>query len=222
MIKKDAKIYPIAKSSIRLYGYQTISYHGEDSVFVNKLWKYYKDEIDKLGHFFVMDGKVRIYFPLKNAIVRCDGETLYCDSLGCLKANVSDLLSIKIKGRQKTTNTLLTNFTSRIKPVKAIKESNMVIFNLGEKEFCCKQKQSIKRRKVSSESDNAISCVKNHNGVNCTTAFDCYQGRCTVKYDRCMDYNGFGSDCSGSKLYFVGSDCSVAMANGHCWNEIME
>ena len=36
-----------------------------------------------------------------------------------------------------------------------------------------------------------------------------------------MDYNGFGTDCSGSHLYFIGSDCSVAMKNGHCWNELM-
>lgn len=76
LLKKDAKSYTIAKNSIHLYGYQTITYHGEDSVFVNKLWKYYKDEIDKLGHFYVMDGKVRVYFPPRNAIVRSDGETL--------------------------------------------------------------------------------------------------------------------------------------------------
>lgn len=35
-----------------------------------------------------------------------------------------------------------------------------------------------------------------------------------------MDYNGFGSDCSGSHNYFLGSDYSKAMAAGHCWNEL--
>lgn len=51
-------------------------------------------------------------------------------------------------------------------------------------------------------------------------AFGISSDRCVIKYDRCMDYNGFGSDCSGSHNYFLGSDCSKAMAAGHCWNEL--
>ena len=56
---------------------------------------------------------------------------------------------------------------------------------------------------------------------NCTVAFSLSSANCVIKYDTCMDYNGWGSNCSGSNTYFLGSDCSKAMALGHCWNEVM-
>lgn len=67
---------------IKLVGYVTMSFHGEDSVFVNKLWAYYKKDIDKCGSFLVLDGKVRIYFPLREAIVKTNNATVVSDSLG--------------------------------------------------------------------------------------------------------------------------------------------
>lgn len=68
----------------------------------------------------------------------------------------------------------------------------------------------------------AVPCTQNHGGMNCTAAFPTVSTlRCTTKWDRCMDYNGYGTDCSGSHSYFTGSDCFWAMAQGECWNEIM-
>lgn len=51
--------------------------------------------------------------------------------------------------------------------------------------------------------------------------------------DTCMDYNGWKTDCKkgtttkfgiptlSKAVKFLGSDCSVSMARGHCWNEVM-
>jgi hypothetical protein len=38
-----------------------------------------------------------------------------------------------------------------------------------------------------------------------------------------MDYNGPGTDCNKAKRakYFLGSDCSTAVAAGHCYNEML-
>lgn len=133
-------------------------------------------------------------------------------------------MALKICGRDKTSKTVRTTFKKSIKPEKYYSESGALIFNLGERKFCCKNKLIKKRMKTLDEinGDGKISCTKNHSpSRNCTEAFGCYQNRCTPLYDRCMDYNGFGTDCSGSHLYFIGSDCSVAMKNGHCWNELM-
>lgn len=77
------------------------------------------------------------------------------------------------------------------------------------------------------------SCLQNHNGDNCSKAYGINQGRCTPNKKTCMDYNGYVTDCKkgtterfgiptmSKVVKFVGSDCSVAVARGHCWNEIM-
>lgn len=212
-----------SQGGLHLYGYVTVVYHGEDSAFVNNLWAYYKSEIDSMGHFLVLDGKVRVYFPLSDAIAKLNLSTLYSDSLGCI-ANYqpTNPMSIKITGRTKTEQSVYTRFAQPYTPEKSYQTERALIFNLGERDFCC-SKKSIKRLKVRSENstDGRVSCMQNHGGVNCTVAFGHRSGNCVTKYDRCMDYNGKGSDCSGSHLYFVGSDCSRAMAHGHCWNEVM-
>jgi hypothetical protein len=44
-----------------------------------------------------------------------------------------------------------------------------------------------------------------------------------MRNDTCMDYNGFRTDCDKTKRlqYFIGSDCSVAVSRGQCWNEMV-
>lgn len=208
---------------LSLYGYRTIVYHGEDSVFVNKLWAYYKKNIDKLGHFLVLDGKVRVYFPLKEAIIQYGNKVLYSDSLGCI--NSSEAVNydiVEVTGRLKTRKSLFTKFKRYLVPTSIYKNKRSIIFDLGEKCLCCAPMRNMKRVKTRAEAGMAsgVSCLQNHGGKNCTVAFGISSDRCVIKYDRCMDYNGFGSDCSGSHNYFVGSDCSKAMAAGHCWNEL--
>lgn len=209
---------------IKLVGYVTVAFHGEDSVFVNKLWAYYKKDIDKCGSFLVLDGKVRIYFPLREAIVKTNNATIISDSLGNLISPVSVQLSkLAVAGRQSTPKCIFTKFKCSLSPEKVYSDNNALVFDLGEKKMCCGMPSRVKRMKTRADGDagsEGVSCVQNH-GSNCTVAFGISSSNCVIQYDRCMDYNGFGSDCSGSHTYFVGSDCSKAMAMGHCWNEVM-
>lgn len=243
------------EESIKLFGYSTIVYHGKDSIFVNKLWNLYKKEIDKNGSFLVLDGKVRVYYPLCNAIITVNGKKYMADENGIVKiTNLtrSVMSRLKLYGRQKTKLSHYSRFIYQRKPYTVYANMKSVIYDLGVKNLCCKhnKQQSASISYTLSENTNSIidndtteiedtnevitypdgedsiestpiSCYKNHGNSNCTTAFGVSQGRCPFKSDECMDYNGFGTDCSGSKLYFVGSDCSVAMSSGHCWNEVM-
>ena len=69
--------------------------------------------------------------------------------------------------------------------------------------------------------------MTNHDGPNCSNAFGINQGRCPFDATVCMDYNGIATNCtnasSGFWRYwnFPDSDCDVALAMGHCWNELM-
>lgn len=212
-------------NQITLIGYTTIAYHGEDSIFVNKLWTKCKNEIEEAGYFLPLDGKVRVYYPLREAIVTIDGHKYTADSCGIvyLKKDVS-LYKTKLLGRAKTAKSVETKFCHGFTAEKEYESTNVIVYDFGVKKLCCENKHSAPMVKTNSEQieNDKVSCRKNHLPYrNCTEAFGCYQGRCKINYNRCMDYNGFYTDCSGSKKYFVGSDCSVAMAQGHCWNEVM-
>lgn len=213
-------------NGIYLIGYKSVKYKGRNRDIVNDIWKEYKTAIESHGSFLTLDGVCRVYCPLKNAIVSINGKEFHADSCGFIKdINLSDKDEILVLGRDKTERSVLTIFKNKLSPTK--KMGTSLIFDLGEKNLS-HSKHATKLLSRSEgheeeEEEGGVSCVSNHdNYPNCTYAFDCYQGRCTLLKTRCMDYNGFGTDCSGSKKFFLGSDCSVAMATGHCWNEVMD
>jgi hypothetical protein len=204
-------------------GYVTIAYHGNDSIFVNQLWSYYQDSIVSNGHFLTLDGKVRVYFPLRDAIITIGNNTYEADSCGRLFHDDENIVNLKVVARKQTNKSIYTRFKKPYTPESIYTSQNAVVFNLGERNLCCKNINLHRLLKTRSETNGGgVSCTKNHYPYpNCTVAFGCAQDRCVTQYNRCMDYNGFGTDCSGNTLYFVGSDCSVAMSRGHCWNEVM-
>lgn len=75
-------------------------------------------------------------------------------------------------------------------------------------------------------------CAENHDGVNCSIAYGInydavtggYSGSCAAEFDPevCQDFNGPFTDCNRENrvYYFLGSDCSQAVAMGNCWNEV--
>lgn len=213
---------------IVLIGYKTVSYHGEDSVYVNKLWDYYRKQIDATGYTLTLDGKVRIYFRMKDAIILVDGKKYIADSTGVIhNVDVNENSVLEAVGSVKSNYSVQTTFAQSYKHEKLYIDQLSVIFDLGERKTCCAHCKMIKKTKSASDESSStgeinVSCIRNHPGFpNCTKAFNITTERCQFKSDRCMDYNGFGTDCSGSHLYFVGSDCSKAMALFHCWNELM-
>jgi len=212
------------QNDVVLIGFKTISFHGPDSVFVNKLWNTYKDEIAAYGSFLPLDGQARIYFPLSNAIVRCNGAKHIADSAGVISCSNIDLEHVSVVGRDKTDKSIFTKFRHPYKPSSVFPQAKVLIFDLGSRPLDdSMHEHNIEKLATSEDGNGKVSCVQNHGSyANCTVAYMIAQPRCATDYNRCMDYNGFGTDCSGNKIYFLGSDCSVALSMGYCWNELMD
>ena len=211
-----------SKDEIFLIGYKTISYHGTDSIFVNVLWETFKKEIEAQGSFLTLDGRARIYFPMSDAIVKCNGTKYIADSNGVISCPNSNLDDVTVVGREKTEKSIFTKFRHPYSPNNFFKQEKVLVFDLGSRPVCGSMSAHHENHSYSGRGVIGVPCIENHQPYsNCTVAYMIAQPRCTTSYDRCMDYNGFGTDCSGDG-YFLGSDCSIAMAQGHCWNEVMD
>ena len=209
-------------NGVFLFGYSKVEYHGDDSVFVSKLWNRHREEIEDIEGVYAYQGRVRIYCPLANAIVQYNERFYVADDNGYIADIPRDSVgSIKLVGRERTEHTKYTVFKGDYGIASYYENYGAAIFDLGIRKSCNKESQD-KVEALRDEEHEGISCRENHGGLNCTDAFDLYQGRCPLNHNRCMDYNGFETDCKGSKLFFVGSDCCIAMALTRCWNEIMK
>lgn len=120
-------------NALRLVGFSTMSYHDQDSVFVNELWRQYQHEIEKGGNIYTAQGEFRLYYSLANAILSCNGVQYIADGNG-----IVDGLTIRKKdrvwlmGRVATASSRYTQFEEPIAITSLYKKYNTVIFDLGE------------------------------------------------------------------------------------------
>ena len=214
----------------QLIGFTTITFSADEQEVVKKVSTEYSDSIDNMGNVYVAkDGSfVRIYYPLRNAIVKIKGKTIVADEDGRLTLPQDvNLKKTRVIGREKTERSTYTTFNVKIFPTSQYIDNNVLVFDLGERYRDCCNSDEPKHSKSASENENGqrVSCTVNHLPYyNCSYAYpSCVNtsSNCTTQTDRCMDYNGWYSDCSGSHHFFLGSDCFNAMAIGYCWNEIM-
>lgn len=213
---------------IRLIGYTSVSYSQDQQPIVRDIWENNMDEIRSFKNFYTApDGSYAlVYCPLRDAIIKYKNQIIIADNEGYVnidKTNFDPKL-LKVIGANASEKRIKTSFKYPYAVATSYSDNNTLVFYLGERYPSC-NKSILKRIVSRSESTNSqrVSCTQNHRPYrNCTEAYpDLATGRCETKYDRCMDYNGVGnSNCVESHLYFVGSDCSKALANGHCWNEI--
>lgn len=162
---------------------------------------------------------------MSNAIVRYNGEKYVADSNGVISSSIFEFDKVSVVGREKTDKTIYTKFGRAYRPKNTFNQERVLVFDLGPRPLDCSKEEHDPERLANGEGGGGggVSCTQNHGSYpNCTIAYMIAQPRCVTSYDRCMDYNGFGTDCSGSKLYFLGSDCSVALSMGYCWNEVMD
>ena len=204
---------------------------GKMDEFLNNEQVYYAED----GTYFLM------YCPLSDAIVLVDGcDTVYADEKGRLQIKREDYNSAVIIGRKKSENILGTGNSKVLgdniifdKPLPLVRNTDAVlVYDLGIRNCsaqCSESKKSFLRRLFSKSDpephhgceETKVSCLANHGGVNCSTAFKINKGRCDFNPNVCMDYNGWGTDCvDGKTSNFPGSDCFFSMLQGHCWNEI--
>ncbi len=120
--------------AIRLIGYNTIVYEGAEREFVNRLWEDNKERIEELGGVLILDGEMRVYFPMREAIVEACGNTYTADSLGYIHNFPQQAMgAIKILGREQTSHSIHTEFNKEFLPSKIYIGDYAIVFDLGEK-----------------------------------------------------------------------------------------
>ena len=236
-----AKSLSTKAEDVKLMGYKTFYVDDEDER--EKLKELAIVMKDSLSNYFIAeDGSYfRIYFPLHTAIVVFNDSMYYADEKGIVKTNEPIKTELTVIGRKLSEivrgtgsniivgdrllleTPLTTNPNISTKSYMGTKNTdfNYCVFDLGIHNVdgdCCDD--DVVRLKTKSESGK-VSCWQNH-GLNCSYAFGINNGRCTLLKLVCMDYNGWFTDCQNGKVSnFPRSDCSEAMIQGHCWNELM-
>ena len=118
--------------ALLLVGFTTMSYHNQDSVFVNELWNKYRQEIEKEGNVYIAPGELRLYYTLANAIVSCNGVQYVANDNGVvenLKIRKHD--RIWLMGRDATESSRYTQFEEPIANTSLYMKYNTVIFGMG-------------------------------------------------------------------------------------------
>lgn len=242
--KEFAKGLSSEENAIKLIGFKTFVINDDEKQHYKRLVSDYGEELKTNTVFSDDFSFYRIYFPLHTAIVEYDGKPYTADEKGVvLIPNLKDISKIKVVGRKRSETVhgtgsniikddrivLKNEFNQEV--INGVRagysfDGNACVFDFKvltsmNASCCSKTTGQIARLKSGNEAGNehGVSCIQNHGGNNCSDAFCLWGDNCVTKRDRCMDFNGWGSDCSGSG-YFLGSDCSKAMALGHCWNEL--
>jgi hypothetical protein len=240
-IKNYYDTIPSGDGVIKLVGYKTI-YTGEEKDEFKDFLKSHRDELNPSKHnYYAEDGSfIRVYFPLSDAIIDYNEQSYEADengivSVGYKKSNKSTEDNyINLVGRKRSENVVGTEaniivgnriiLEKEIKRTASYNENGAYVFDLEEKAMCGHEDHNTSKK----TNAHKVSCVDNHikDGIkrNCSTAFGIYKGKkCAFQSDVCMDYNGIFSNCknNGSIINFLGSDCSYALAKGHCWNELL-
>jgi len=220
---------------VRLIGYRTVRIEPEARPEFNDFFWAHFDVFRALPqhHYDPETGDLRVYFPVRGAVVSTGDQRLEASEHGGLSlTSEGDLNSLQVFGRRQTTR--VTGGPSTIEdgvillrapvPVEHLAGDDLPVFDFGERQIGGHHDHG--HHDHGQVSGGKVSCHPNHGGMNCSTAFGIDQGRCPFNPDVCMDYNGLWTDCKnydqGWKRYrnFIGSDCAIALSMGHCWNEI--
>jgi hypothetical protein len=228
--------YNKTKNTIKLIGYKKIKVPEDELVefeeHYDQNYKAWKDIVNT--HYDRKATTLRIYFPVKDGMVKHHNKILEADEVGEL--GVEEVHGdCSVIGRKQTKD--ITGVKGNIikdgviylevpnKPTH--RHDNVYVYDFGVKVVHdhshggeLKTRDGIDIR--------AVSCINNHGGPNCSDKFNIHKGRCTFKKNACMDFNGWFTNCVNASpssftgvRNFPGSDCDYSMGRGHCWNEVM-
>jgi hypothetical protein len=173
--------------------------------------------------------ELRIYFPVADALVEHGGSMISANPMG--EFEVEDIHGdYAVLGRYQNeyvhgvSGNIIKDgviyLAEKVSPHRQV--GNVYVYDFGYKDLH-DHHYDLKPRGDSNPDAPNNGCVKNHGGENCSKKYGISEGRCPMRNDTCMDYNGFRTDCDKTKRlqYFIGSDCSVAVSRGQCWNEMV-
>ena len=169
--------------------------------------------------------ELRLYFPVADALIEHQGTVIEANELGEFDIENVDG-DYAVLGRYQTDHVhgvdgnIITDgviyLADKVYPHRQI--GNIYVYDFGYKGL--HDHDHLKRDSNPDAPNNG--CVKNHGGINCSDKYKIHEGRCPEVHSTCMDYNGWFTDCNKAhrREYFIGSDCSVSVARGNCWNEL--
>lgn len=187
---------------------------------------------------------VRLYFPVKNALVYHGDDLVEASHLGEYPAHDRLHGDCRVVGRYQTDQVHGTA-GNRVEggvvylgepeaPVRAYGDpGNVLMYDFGWREgphaHGHGKRQGVRPGPVveagaaaGEAGHDGGSCLENHGGKTCSEVYNINQGRCERDYSGCIDYNGWWPNCEGKggwKAFFM-SDCFVSVTRGNCWNEV--
>ena len=188
------------------------------------------DELD-MAYYDPLQKTMRVYFPVENALVYHGDKLIEANRMGEYEHAMIDG-DCQVVGRYQTdkvtgvsANVISDGIIYLAEPSPVIrKHDNIHIYDFGWRHGSHNHDHGHGHSKRGEGSGG--SCFSNHGGKVCSIAYNINQGRCTRPkgtIKECIDYNGWPhKNCKkhNDKWAFPGSDCFVAVARGHCWNEV--
>ncbi len=241
--KNFSKRFSSAKNAVRLIGFRTYPIGKGEKASLREMVSKHGNAMKQINMVVSEDYSFyRIYFPLHTAIVACGGKLYQANENGVFMApsfkNPDRLLVV---GRKKTAtirgtsndyvttkHRVLLGYPLRIESKNGEKlgyriDDRTYVFDLSAiQTYHYPQTEKLNS---GGGAHNHVSCLQNHGGRTSSETFDIHQGRSKKVKGRSMDYNGWHTTNKQEKgakkhLVFPGSDCSVGVCRGYCWNEL--
>jgi len=238
-----------SNDTVRLVGFKNIAVPEDEARAFESAWLSRpadwntRGELSHVSHFYYLPETrtLRLYFPVEGALLSHDDALVEADHLGQLP--VGEVRGdCRVVGRKQTDsvhgvhgNDVRDGIVFLAAPAAPVRQvGRTYVYDFGRKSV--HGHHGRKRDEGDEENDAEDSkkgCLANHGGKNCSKVYGISKGRCKMDPKTCMDYNGPVTDCKKGTttvfgiptvtkiVKFVGSDCSVSVAKGHCWNELM-
>jgi hypothetical protein len=242
----SSRSYKHPNATVKLIGFKKIKIADVDVDEFEEGWHANFNELKQFErHFYdAASRELRIYFPVENALVEHGSQMIEANELGEFEMDRLDS-DYAVVGRYQTDHVRgvdaniikdgVIYLSERVLPHRRV--GNVFVYDFGYKDLHDHDddhdhdhSHGVAKRCENVECPSQ-GCVKNHGGVNCSKKFGISKGRCDMRKDVCMDFNGWavnlpGVDCSRPTtkakrvLKFPGSDCDYAVGAGHCYNEV--
>jgi hypothetical protein len=236
----SSRSYKHHNATVKLIGFKKIKIADEDVDEFEHGWHSSFEEYQQLGrHFYDAHSReLRIYFPVENALVEHGPHMIEANEMGEFEMDQLDS-DYAVVGRYQTDHVHgveeniikdgIIYLSERVLPHS--RHGNTFVYDFGWKDVHDHDHDHDHAKRCENVECPSKGCVKNHGGVNCSKKFGISKGRCPMRKDVCMDFNGVavnlpGVDCSRPTnkakriLKFPGSDCDYAVGAGHCYNEV--
>jgi hypothetical protein len=232
----DAMSYTHPNHTVKLLGYKKIIMTPDEILDLESHIASLPQEWEDItsAYYDPVERTMRIYFPVENALVYHKGELTEANHLGEYPHSMIDG-DCAVVGRYQTSHVTgvpanrIENgviYLSEPSPVLR-KHGNVHVYDFGWRHGMHHHDEDHEHHGLSARGDeDGGTCYQNHGNRVCSIAYGINEGRCSRPSGTirdCIDYNGWPFKNCGNhsdKKAFPLSDCFVAVAKGHCWNEV--